>query len=125
MNDDKSDDDDTERVRSWPDWRDLIGAPDPAFGKPSSSLPMSHPYWPYQGHPDNTDRYYDDHVAMFGPIPGYQPSVERGYIRQPAYKKAGVGPAGNGADKWHGRISREDAARRRSPHRYRNEHDPG
>lgn len=68
-------------------WAEILDRPHPAFGhrRPDGRpfLPLTHPHWPYYGSLQNTDRYYDQYVAEYGAIPGYEPSVERGYPVKP------------------------------------------
>lgn len=71
---------DRQGTRAYTHWREILRTPHPAFGPVKSVYPLSHPWWPEKGHPLNTDRHYDDHVAMFGEIPGYEPSSARGYV---------------------------------------------
>lgn len=71
-------------ARAYTHWREILRTPAPEVlaGRPGvqvSRYPLTHPWWPFQGHPDNTDRHYDDHCDMFGEIPDYLPSRARGY----------------------------------------------
>lgn len=78
-------------TRAYTKWREVLRIPGPVPGleRQRSKFPITHPWWPYQGHPDNTDCYYDDHVAMFGEIPGYIPRADRGYVPRGKRGKGG------------------------------------
>ena len=67
-------------ARAYTKWREMLRTESPVFGSAGSKFPITHPWWPFQGHPQNTDRYYDDHCELFGSIPDYVPQRSRGYV---------------------------------------------